>query len=100
MRRPPGKITTEVDAVLDQQAQLRVLTKTMKQIAYETGLNRSTIQSHLARRISRERQKVVSHGTSETSSFASGRTVTPARSESVAPHTPTASAPNSHEQHR
>ena len=93
MRRPPGKITAEVTAILSEQARLRVLTKTMKQIAHTTGLNRSTVQSHLARLVSRERQKVVSHGTSETASFASGRTVTPARSESVAPRTPTASAP-------
>lgn len=64
MRRPPGKIDTQVAALLSEQAKLRVLTKTLKQIAHSTGLNRSTVQTHLSRLVKRERQKVVSHGTS------------------------------------
>jgi predicted ArsR family transcriptional regulator len=65
MRRPPGKVDAEVNAVLTEQAKLRVMTKTLKQIAHATGLNRSTVQTHLSRLVRRERQKVVSHGTNK-----------------------------------
>jgi hypothetical protein len=67
MRRPPGKVDTEITAFLTEQARLRVLTKTLKQISHSTGLARSTVQSHLSRLVKRERQKVVSHGTKDQS---------------------------------
>lgn len=65
MRKPPGKIDPDVTAILTEQARVRVLKQTIKQISHSTGLARSTVQSHLSRLVKRERQKVVSHGTSE-----------------------------------
>lgn len=62
MRRR-GKLTLEVAAILDREARLRVQSLTLKELAHATGLNRSTVQTHLARLIDHYRQKVVSHET-------------------------------------
>lgn len=58
MRRPPGRVDAEVTALLTEQAKLRVLTKTLKQIAHSTGLNKSTVQRYMDAFVKRERQKV------------------------------------------
>jgi len=64
MRRTPGKVDATVTALLSEQAKLRVLTKTLKQIAHCTGLDRSTIQRYLHAEVKRERQKVAPHADS------------------------------------
>lgn len=66
MRKPPGHVNVFVN-LLEEQARLRAQVLTIKQITHRTGLNRSTVQSHLSRLTERERQKAVSHGTSDKS---------------------------------
>ena len=99
---------TRLDTVAEQIARI----PPYKQLAAESGLSQKYVNNLMSKLIRLHRAGVkVSHETlrsslatdksfSELLDSAPGRTVTPARSESVAPHTPTASAPNSHEQHR
>lgn len=71
MRKSPGKVRSAHELIAEQAA-YRLPILTIKEIAHLAGLDRSTVQVHLSRELSRlkrerERQKVVSHGTSEHS---------------------------------
>jgi uncharacterized protein YidB (DUF937 family) len=62
--RRRGKVTPEVTTIIAREALLRIQSKTIKEIAHETGLDRNTVQTHLSRWMTHYRQKAVSHGTS------------------------------------
>jgi len=64
MRHPPIRVTPEIEAILLREAQLRLESRTIKEIAHEIGASRTYVQEHLARLMRQlERQKVVPRGT-------------------------------------
>lgn len=66
MRHPPVKITPEIEALLMREAQLRLETRTIKEIAATIGASRTYVQERLSTLMHQiERQKVVPRGTDQ-----------------------------------
>lgn len=49
MRKPPAKVTPEIEALLRAQARLRVPIISVKEIARLTGLHRNSVYNYIER---------------------------------------------------
>lgn len=96
----PSRMTVEIHRVLREQARLRSQVLTLKQLSAQTGFSPTYCQRMMVEIREAISGKVTVSRETNSDTLTSGRTVTPARSEGVAPLAPTASAPNPHEQRR